>query len=76
LKLGLGPQGPICPHCVVTEEHVTKLEGSKHRPGNTRTALGYSDLMRAELAASGIKGKRHLSTASQVKVRSKRAADA
>ena len=25
---------------------------------NTRTALGYNDLMRAEIAAAGIKGKR------------------
>jgi hypothetical protein len=27
------PQGPICPHCGVTSEYVTKLEGGKHRPG-------------------------------------------
>ena len=27
------PDGPVCPHCGVTSEHVTKLEGVKHRPG-------------------------------------------
>jgi transposase-like protein len=25
--------GPVCAHCGVTSEHVTKLEGEKHRPG-------------------------------------------
>jgi transposase-like protein len=33
LEARVWPQGPICPHCGVTEEHVTKLEGGKHRPG-------------------------------------------
>ena len=33
LEARVWPQGPICPHCGVTSEHVTKLEGSKHRPG-------------------------------------------
>lgn len=27
------PNGPICPHCGVTGDDVTKLEGEKHRPG-------------------------------------------
>jgi transposase-like protein len=33
LEARVWPQGPVCPHCGVTSEHVTKLEGSKHRPG-------------------------------------------
>jgi transposase-like protein len=33
LEARVWPEGPICPHCGVTSEHVTKLEGSKHRPG-------------------------------------------
>jgi transposase-like protein len=33
LEARVWPQGPICPHCGVTSEHVTKLEGGKHRPG-------------------------------------------
>jgi len=33
LEARVWPQGPVCPHCGVTEEHVTKLEGGKHRPG-------------------------------------------
>lgn len=27
------PNGPICPHCGVTSEHVTLLAGKVHRPG-------------------------------------------
>ncbi len=27
------PNGPFCPHCGVTDERITKLEGEKHRPG-------------------------------------------
>jgi transposase-like protein len=27
------PNGPICPHCGVTSEHVTQLAGKVHRPG-------------------------------------------
>src|SRR5712672_4561757 len=33
LEARVWPEGPICPHCGVTSEHVTRLEGSKHRPG-------------------------------------------
>jgi transposase-like protein len=33
LEARVWPTGPVCPHCGVTSEHVTKLEGSKHRPG-------------------------------------------
>jgi transposase-like protein len=27
------PQGPVCPHCGVTGDDVTKMEGKAHRPG-------------------------------------------
>jgi transposase-like protein len=33
LEARVWPTGPVCPHCGVTSEHVTKLEGGKHRPG-------------------------------------------
>jgi transposase-like protein len=33
LEARVWPDGPVCPHCGVTAEHVTKLEGEKHRPG-------------------------------------------
>src|SRR5580704_1816177 len=33
LEARVWPKGPVCPHCGVTSEHVTKLGGSKHRPG-------------------------------------------
>jgi transposase-like protein len=33
LEARVWPTGPVCPHCGVTSEHVTKLEGTKHRPG-------------------------------------------
>src|SRR5712692_6217706 len=33
LEARVWPTGAVCPHCGVTSEHVTKLEGSKHRPG-------------------------------------------
>ena len=33
LEARVWPHGPVCPHCGVTDEHVTKLEGGKHRPG-------------------------------------------
>jgi transposase-like protein len=33
LEARVWPAGPICPHCGVTSEHVTKLEGAAHRPG-------------------------------------------
>jgi transposase-like protein len=33
LEARVWPTGPVCPHCGVTSEHVTKLEGEKHRPG-------------------------------------------
>jgi transposase-like protein len=33
LEARVWPNGPVCPHCGVTSEHVTKLEGEKHRPG-------------------------------------------
>jgi len=33
LEARVWPNGPVCPHCGVASEHVTKLEGEKHRPG-------------------------------------------
>jgi len=33
LEARVWPQGPVCPHCGSTGGDVTKLEGSKHRPG-------------------------------------------
>src|SRR2546430_2587027 len=33
LEARVWPDGPICPHCGGTDDDVTKLEGSKHRPG-------------------------------------------
>src|SRR5262245_2742762 len=33
LEARVWPNGPVCPHCGVTSEHVTKLEGEAHRPG-------------------------------------------
>jgi len=27
------PDGPVCPHCGTQSERVTKLNGTKHRPG-------------------------------------------
>src|ERR1700736_4962002 len=33
LEARVWPDGPVCPHCGVTAEHVTKLEGANHRPG-------------------------------------------
>jgi transposase-like protein len=33
LEARVWPQGPICPHCGATGDDVTRLEGSKHRPG-------------------------------------------
>jgi len=27
------PDGPVCPHCDTRSERVTKLKGTKHRPG-------------------------------------------
>jgi transposase-like protein len=33
LEARVWPQGPICPHCGSHSDDVTKLEGSKHRPG-------------------------------------------
>jgi transposase-like protein len=33
LEVRVWPNGPVCPHCGCTSEHVTKLEGKKHRPG-------------------------------------------
>lgn len=33
LEARVWPTGPVCPHCGVTSEHVTKLEGEAHRPG-------------------------------------------
>src|SRR6266850_2869714 len=33
LEARVWPTGPVCPHCGVTSEHVTKLEDGKHRPG-------------------------------------------
>jgi transposase-like protein len=43
-------------HC--KEKHLHRYLAEFDFRYNTRTALGYSDLMRAELAAAGIKGKR------------------
>jgi transposase-like protein len=33
LEARVWPTGPICPHCGVTSEYVTKLVGKAHRPG-------------------------------------------
>jgi transposase-like protein len=33
LEARVWPDGPACPHCGVTAEFVTKLQGEKHRPG-------------------------------------------
>src|SRR5215471_16474558 len=33
LEARVWPNGAVCPHCGCTSEHVTKLEGGKHRPG-------------------------------------------
>ena len=33
LEARVWPEGPICPHCGSHSDDVTKLEGSKHRPG-------------------------------------------
>jgi transposase-like protein len=33
LEARVWPNGPVCAHCGVASEHVTKLEGEKHRPG-------------------------------------------
>src|SRR5216684_2982307 len=33
LEARVWPRGPVCPHCGATDEDVTKLEGTKHRPG-------------------------------------------
>ena len=33
LEARVWPQGPICPHCGVTGDDVTALEGKAHRPG-------------------------------------------
>jgi transposase-like protein len=33
LEARVWPTGPVCPHCGATDEDVTKLVGSKHRPG-------------------------------------------
>jgi transposase-like protein len=33
LEARVWPNGPVCPHCGATDADVTKLEGSKHRPG-------------------------------------------
>lgn len=33
LEARVWPNGPVCPHCGVTGDDVTKLEGKKHRPG-------------------------------------------
>lgn len=33
LEARVWPQGPVCPHCGVASEHVTKLEGDRHRAG-------------------------------------------
>lgn len=33
LEARVWPNGPICPHCGVTADHVTKLEGKAHRAG-------------------------------------------
>jgi transposase-like protein len=33
LETRVWPNGPVCPHCGVTSEHVTPLKGKAHRPG-------------------------------------------
>lgn len=33
LEARVWPNGPVCPHCGVTSEHVTALHGKAHRPG-------------------------------------------
>jgi len=33
LEARIWPNGPVCPHCGVTSEHVTALHGKAHRPG-------------------------------------------
>jgi transposase-like protein len=33
LETRVWPNGPVCPHCGVTSEHVTALHGKAHRPG-------------------------------------------
>jgi transposase-like protein len=33
LEARVWPEGPICPHCGSHSDDVTRLEGSKHRPG-------------------------------------------
>jgi len=33
LEARVWPNGPVCPHCGSTSEHVTRLTGTKHRPG-------------------------------------------
>src|SRR5262245_33376415 len=33
LEARVWPEGPNCPHCGATDEHVTKLEGKAHRAG-------------------------------------------
>jgi transposase-like protein len=33
LEARVWPTGPVCPHCGVTSEHITKLEGDAHRAG-------------------------------------------
>jgi transposase-like protein len=33
LEARVWPNGPTCPHCGVTHEHVTSLNGKAHRPG-------------------------------------------
>jgi transposase-like protein len=43
-------------HC--KEKHLHRYLAEFDFRYNTRTALGYNDLMRAEIAAAGIKGKR------------------
>jgi hypothetical protein len=51
----------IYQHC--SEKHLHRYLAEYDFRYNTRTALGFNDFMRAELAAAGIKGK--ISTASQ-----------
>ena len=46
----------IYQHC--SEKHLHRYLAEYDFRYNTRTALGFNDLMRAELAAAGIKGKR------------------
>jgi transposase-like protein len=33
LEARIWPNGPVCPHCGVSSEHVTALHGKAHRPG-------------------------------------------